>query len=52
MESEVKGNDNILWNVFIVLDLELCSMYVCYCTVCFVVVSLLFSLCLLLFAMF
>jgi len=40
MESEMKGSKNILWNVCIVMDLQLCSMYVGYCTVRFVVVSL------------
>jgi len=52
MGSEVKGSEDLSWNVCIVMDLQLCSLCVGYCTVCLIVVSLLFALCLLLFVMF
>jgi hypothetical protein len=40
MGSKVKGSEDLVWNVCIVMDLQLCSLCVGYCTVCLIVVSL------------
>jgi len=45
--SEVKWSEDIWWNVFIVMNFLLCSLYVGYCTVCmsccWLIVALLFA---------
>jgi len=47
----VKEIEDIWWNMCIIMELQLRSLYVGYCTVC-PVVSLLLVLCILLFVMF